>query len=48
MCGLVPESVTPKEEYYGQLSNGIYVALRVPLLLLLFAPVLAPLLGTPS
>ena len=46
MCGLVPESDTPKEEHYGLLSNGIYVALLVPLLLLAFVPVLP--VGTPS
>ena len=40
MCGLVPESDTPKEEHYGHLSNGIYSALHVPLLLLLFVPLL--------
>lgn len=45
MCGLVPESDTPKEEHYGQLSNGIYVPLLVSLLLIVFVglPV-----GTPS
>ena len=44
MWGLVPESVTPKEEHYGQPSNGIYAALLVSLLLIVFVPVLHPLL----